>query len=87
MSLMTWNKLDPDHKKVLLEAGATAAEYSMQLGEKYDRQFLAELKEYGVEINECDTAAFQAIMMPLWDKFSEEIGAEFVEKVKKELGL
>jgi TRAP-type C4-dicarboxylate transport system substrate-binding protein len=80
-----WNGLDAGTRdalsKTISENLAKARQASMKLTEEAD----AGLKEKGVTVSELsaeELAKFKSLEMPVWDKFEEEVGKEWMTKIK-----
>ena len=59
-----------------------------EMAEKQDMELLSKLREKGMQINEIDRSAFQALMQPLYESFVEangKEGAEFLQRIRDSL--
>lgn len=81
-----WNGLDPEVRdalsKTVSENLAKAREASMKLTQEAPEG----LKEKGVTVNELapeELAKIKALQMPVWDKFEDEVGKEWMAKIKE----
>ncbi|MOA32903.1 hypothetical protein D3C78_1541590 [compost metagenome] len=48
-----------------------------------DQQFVAQLKEKGMQVNEVDKTAFAAAVQPVWKTYSVTYGPELMALVQK----
>lgn len=71
ISKLTWDRLSPEDQWLLREAALAAATYQAAAWDVHVEKTLAELRkpEAGVRFIEVDVAAFQAKMMPLYERF------------------
>lgn len=87
MNLDLYNSLSDAQREIIDEAGRLTTEYVRERAVEFDVEMLAACEENGMEINETDADAFRALVMPLWEDFTDNVGgAEFVNKVKEALG-
>ena len=86
VSKIVWDKLSPAQQAVLKEATAYLDVYGRELGAQADAETVAYLEKEGMSVNNCNIQAFQNALMPLWERFSPDVGPEFVQKSKIALG-
>ena len=81
MSKMVWNKLSADDKKVIEQAALEARDLNRKLSAESDKDLRGKIEAAGVKFNEVDPAPFQAMVKPVYEKWTKEHGA-FVERVR-----
>ncbi|RVT81539.1 TRAP transporter substrate-binding protein [Rhodobacteraceae bacterium CCMM004] len=77
----TFQALSEEHRQAMLEAGAAAEAYSVELGTQADEEIAAFLAEQGMEVNEADIAAFTEASTAIWTEWAAEQGAEAQELI------
>jgi tripartite ATP-independent transporter DctP family solute receptor len=78
-----YNSLPDDLKKVVDEAAVEYRDYQRKLATDQDAEFLAKLKENGMQVNELTPEqkdAFIEASKPVYEQFSKEIGEDLVKK-------
>jgi len=83
-----WNRLSDDEKKVMTQACAEARDYQRQLTREADVKAVEELKAKGMQVTEIsaeERAKMREVTQPTVDKYSQEIGDEFVKGVMAEI--
>lgn len=87
VNLDTWKSLSEAQQNILLKAGKKMMNYAWETGAEYDDEQLQVCKDNKMEVNEVNVEAFRKALLPLWDKFADEVGgAEFVASAKTALG-
>lgn len=78
-----FDSFSPEIQKALKEAAKEAATYERGLIAQMDKDFVSQLKDKGMEINENpDKALFLEAVKPVYDKFEDKFGKELIEKIK-----
>lgn len=78
----TFNGLTPEQQKALSEAAVEAGNYERQVVQDMEKQYLAELKEKGMNIIENpDVQPFVDAVKPVYDKYEPQFG-DLVEKIR-----
>jgi tripartite ATP-independent transporter DctP family solute receptor len=86
MNKARYEALPADQRQALDKAVTdTTAWYRGQLDSVY-AQLLETLKTKGVMVNEVDTAAFRAAVAPVYARYSEVWGKDFVDDIRKAAG-
>ena len=83
-----YEKLPDDLKKAVIESFEEVRSIAREMAEKQDMELLSKLREKGMQINEIDRSAFQALMQPLYESFVEangKEGAEFLQRIRDSL--
>ncbi|MCM3082018.1 DctP family TRAP transporter solute-binding subunit [Brevibacillus invocatus] len=78
-----YNSLPDDLKKVVDDAAVEYRDFQRKLATEQDAEFLAKLKENGMQVNELTPEqkdAFIAASKSVYDQFSKEIGEDLVKK-------
>lgn len=82
-----WNSLTPDQQKLFLEAMKEATEYERKLCDELNQKSFEKLKASGkleiYHLTEEDRQAFIKAMQPVYDKYKDVIGQEYLEAAKK----
>lgn len=85
VSTDTWNRLDEEQQGWIMEAAMQAGpEQILQIG-SMEQRLLDEMNDAGCLVNEVNLDEFKEATADVYDKFVEEIGADFLTKVQ-ELG-
>ncbi len=82
ISMGTWNGLNADQQKALVEEGARLQAYEIDLTAEVGAAALKELKSKGMKVNEADVASFRARMDPVYAGFKDKHGPELLEAVQ-----
>jgi tripartite ATP-independent transporter DctP family solute receptor len=79
-----WNTLSDDEKKVVTEAAEEAKTYQRELNQQETEEAYNLLKEKGMTITELTPEAKEAFVekvQPIYKKYSQEIGEQYVNKI------
>lgn len=77
ISEKTWNKLSPEHQKILMEAAKEAQKFEREIAAKDEVDLIGAIKEKGVAINEVkDMNSFAAAAKPVRDLYIKKLGQE-----------
>ncbi len=83
MNKAKYDGLSAVERKAVDDAVAsTTAWYRDHLNSVYEK-IISDVKAKGVAVNVVDTAPFQAMVQPVYDKFSDEFGADLVKTVRE----
>lgn len=83
VSMATWNGLNADQRKALVEEGARLQDYEIDLTAKVGAKALEELQAKGMKVNDADVGAFRERMGPVYEDFKKKHGADLLEAVQK----
>lgn len=83
ISKPVWNRISADDKKVVQAAADKWRDAQRKMITDGDQQFVAQLKEKGMQVNEVDKAAFAAAVQPVWKTYSVTYGPELMAIVQK----
>lgn len=83
VSKPTWNRISPDDRKVVKAAADHWRDEQRRMIAESDKQYLVQLKEKGMQINEVDKAPFAAAVAPVWKSYESTYGPELMGLVKK----
>ena len=73
----TWEQISEADRQIILDETEKASEKVIEENDAAEAEFLAELEEYGVHINDnVDTEAFREEMMPIYEEWGEEVFGE-----------
>lgn len=72
MSEDKFQQLPEKLQLVMQQAGAEAAQHTVAVGRKADREIVSFLEEEGMQVNEADSQAFAEASRPLWDEWAEQ---------------
>ena len=81
MSKRSFDKLSPEDQEIFMQAGAEAVTLIRKLFAENDARLVKELEDLGMETTTIDFEAFSTAMAPVYDKFKDRIGAQFVDSV------
>ena len=74
-----WDSLTDEQKQIVEECSEEAKQYTRELTESQDEDYLQVCIDNGMEVNEVDKDAFIEASQPVWDTFQEEYGTEMVD--------
>ena len=78
-----WNRLSAEDKQVVQAAADKWRDAQRKMISEGDQQFIAQLKEKGMQVNEVDKPAFAAAVEPVWKTYSVTYGPELMALVQK----
>jgi tripartite ATP-independent transporter DctP family solute receptor len=78
-----WNSISPDDRKAVKAAADRWRDEQRRLISEGDAQYLALLKEKGMQVNEVDKTPFAALVAPVWKSYEATFGPELLGLVKK----
>jgi len=84
-SKMSWDKYPPDIQQLLTESLQEARDYERKLVSDGEVELIGTLKNAGCSIilpEEIDKEAWRAAVQPVYDKYSDRIGADFIKEVQ-----
>jgi TRAP-type C4-dicarboxylate transport system substrate-binding protein len=87
MSKKTWDRLNKDEQKILLDAAAESAVYQRKFSRDAQDAALANLKqkmEY-TELPPAEVAKIRTKLKPVIDKYSAQVGPDFAKQVYAEI--
>jgi TRAP-type transport system periplasmic protein len=74
ISNVTWDKLPPDLKKLVLASAVAANNVGAEMAKKYDSELIEQLKkEHGVTVTKPDVKEFQAVLKPVQSDLAKEL--------------
>jgi TRAP-type C4-dicarboxylate transport system substrate-binding protein len=71
MSKTWFDRLDPDHQKLILQAWTDATDYANNMAMQFDAKLLKDLQTGGMTLIEPDVAAFRAKVQPVLEELSK----------------
>jgi TRAP-type transport system periplasmic protein len=71
-----FQRLKPAFQQALLKAGLENAKYQQEIALEQNREFLKNLKDFGVQIFEINVADLQKVVAPVYDDFSKSVGGK-----------
>jgi len=83
ISKATWGRISADDRKVVKAAADHWRDQQRRMIAESDAQFIAQLKEKGMQINEVDKAPFAAAVAPIWKTYEVTYGPELMGLLKK----
>ena len=78
-----WNGISADDRKVVKAAADRWRDEQRRMIAEGDNQYLALLKEKGMQVNEVDKTPFVAAVAPVWKSYEATFGPELIDLVKK----
>jgi TRAP-type transport system periplasmic protein len=88
ISKKSWDKLNKDEQKILLDAAAESATYQRKVSRDAQDAALVNLKKGGMEYTDlppAELAKVRAALKPVIDKYSANVGADFAKQVYGEI--
>jgi len=78
----TWSKLPAEVKAAAADVAASVQQWSLDEGEKADRELIDKVRAAGTAINQSDKAAFVAASAPIYQTFSQQVpgGGDLVKR-------
>ena len=87
MNKAKYDSLSDEQKDAVKGAALEAAQYTRDLGAKYDEELLAQLHDEGRnEVNEIDLATFQEASEPIYAAIAELAGEDLVNQIRSAAG-
>lgn len=81
----TWDSISEEDQQVIIEEFETASEEVQVANDEMESEYLTELEENGMEINDdVDTEAFREAMLPVYDEWEEEVFGEELMNIYRE---
>lgn len=77
-----WDSLTDEEKDIFQQAAYDAREVERGMIQEMDDRLVEELEAEGMEITRPDKAAWQAAMAPVYDKWSDTIGADLIKQIQ-----
>ncbi len=82
MSNKVWSQLSPDEQKIVQFAAKKAGESQRRFIKTNEEKVMKEMETKGVKINmDVNFHEFQKLVLPLYDKYKEKIGADLLKEV------
>lgn len=87
VSKRTFDKLTPDQRKAFREAALTANKAQRENNAKREEAATAALEKAGMTVNAVESAAeFRTLVKPVYEKFRDRIGADFLDAALEATG-
>ena len=83
ISKAVWGKISPEDQKVIKAAADHWRDEQRRMISESDKDYIAQLKEKGMLINEVDKAPFAAAVAPVWKTYEVTFGPELMGLVRK----
>ena len=83
ISKAVWSKISPEDQKVIKAAADHWRDEQRRMISESDKDYIAQLKEKGMLINEVDKAPFAAAVAPVWVTYEATFGPELMGLVRK----
>ncbi|MCD2138767.1 DctP family TRAP transporter solute-binding subunit [Salinicoccus halitifaciens] len=81
----TWDTISEEDQQVILEEFETASEEVQTENDAMEDEYLAELEENGMEINDnVNTEAFREAMLPVYEEWEEDVFGEELMDIYRE---
>jgi tripartite ATP-independent transporter DctP family solute receptor len=71
-----FQRLKPAYQQALLKAGQENGKFQQQIALEQNREFLKNLKDYGVQIFEVNVVELQKVVAPVYDDFTKSVGGK-----------
>ena len=78
-----WDKISPEDQKAVAKAAATWRDKQRNMISESNADFIAKLKEKGMEVNEVDPAPFIEKVKPVWETQEVVYGPEMMKLLEK----
>jgi len=83
ISRPVWNRISPEDRKIVQEAADKWRDAQRKMISDSDQQYIAQLKEKGMQVNEVDKKAFADAVAPVWKTYSAVYGPDIMGLVQK----
>ncbi|MDR0621731.1 MAG: TRAP transporter substrate-binding protein [Deltaproteobacteria bacterium] len=83
VSKTAWNKLTDEQKSIFRTAAAEARDYQRGLIDKQTAEYVDQLKEKGMRVDQVDKAVWLQAMEPVYDLFESQGGATALREVQR----
>lgn len=81
----TWDSISEEDQQVVIDEFEAASEEVQSANDEMETEYLAELEENGMEINDdVDTEAFREAMLPVYDEWEEDVFGEELMNIYRE---
>lgn len=81
----TWDSISEEDQQVIIEEFETASEEVQTANDEMEAEYLAELEENGMEINDdVDTEEFREAMLPVYDEWEDDVFGEELMNIYRE---
>lgn len=74
----TWNRISPEDQKIVQAAADKWRDEQRKMITQSDDDYVAKLKEKGMQVNQVDKAPFIAAVAPVWKAYEPVYGAELM---------
>lgn len=83
ISMIAWNKLNPDQQRIFQEAASESKDWQRKLAQDLESNYWDKIRQSGKsEINEdVDREAFKKATLPVWKEFENKVGKENIEAI------
>ncbi len=81
MSMATWKKLSREQQELVQKAAKEAAQANRDWDNQKDAEWLQFLKDQGMEVVEPNLQAFRDAVKPIYDKYTDQFGAETIKAI------
>ena len=81
-----WARLSPEDQKMIQEIYYEVRDFERDLAEEQFQEGMKTLAQNGMEVtkfSDIDIEAFQKSVQPVWDKYSQKVGAELIERIAR----
>ncbi|MBM4761421.1 DctP family TRAP transporter solute-binding subunit [Bacillus sp. B15-48] len=82
ISEVAWGKLSDEMKEAVQAAADEARDYERQLLADGDAEYLKELEDQGMKVNEVDLDAFRKASEPVWEQYRSEFG-DLIDQIQE----
>ncbi|MFB9860753.1 DctP family TRAP transporter solute-binding subunit [Salinicoccus siamensis] len=84
----TWDQISEEDQKLIKEETSKISEEVTEMNDSMEKEYLKELEENGMQINDdVNTEAFREAMLPVYDKWEEEVfGKELMDVYREASG-
>lgn len=85
ISKIAWDKLSPEHQKIIQEAATEGARWQRDYAEKQDDEIRKEYQNSGknvvIQLTEEERQAFFDAVQPVYKEYEDKIGKDLIQKV------
>lgn len=78
-----WGKLSKDDQAIVMQLAAKWRDEQRRQTREQEEEFLAKLKEKGMQVAEVDKASFQKAVQGVWTQYEDVFGKELMDLVRK----
>jgi len=81
MSMRTWNRLTPEHQRIVSESALEAAQFNRNYNSAREAEWLQLLKDRGMQVTQPDLALFMEAVRSVYEEYEQQFGRELIQSI------